>query len=204
MESTKGTVTFLGKDVTNDWPAQLRKSGVGIIPEDRYAQGLCGDMNISENCIAGYHGSPDVCKRGIYDQKAIRAKRDRYIGEFDIRIGDLNGNVSSLSGGNAQKIIVARELSAGPRLLIACQPTRGVDIGSIEFIHKQILKFRDEGNAVILVSSELSEILSLSDNMIVMYKGKISGRVCQDEVTTASIGLLMAGIQPGEKGAAHE
>ncbi|WP_346909672.1 ABC transporter ATP-binding protein [Faecalicatena orotica] len=204
MESTKGTVTFLGKDVTNDWPAQLRKSGVGIIPEDRYAQGLCGDMNISENCIAGYHGSPDVCKRGIFDQKAIRAKRDKYIEEFDIRIGDLNGNVSSLSGGNAQKIIVARELSAGPKLLIACQPTRGVDIGSIEFIHKQILKFRDEGNAVILVSSELSEILSLSDNMIVMYKGKISGRVCQDEVTTASIGLLMAGIQPGEKGAAHE
>ena len=204
MEATKGTVTFLGKDVTNKWPAQLRKEGVGIIPEDRYAQGLCGDMDISQNCIAGYHGNPDVCKRGIFDQKAIRAKRDHFIEEFDIRIGDLNGNVSSLSGGNAQKIIVARELSAGPKLLIACQPTRGVDIGSIEFIHKQILKFRDEGNAVILVSSELSEILSLSDNMIVMYKGKISGRVSQSEVTTAGIGLLMAGIQLEKKEAAHE
>ena len=204
MESTKGSITFLGKDVTNQWPAQLRKEGVGIIPEDRYAQGLCGDMNISENCIAGYHGNPDVCKRGIFDQKAIKAKRDHFIEEFDIRIGDLNGSVSSLSGGNAQKIIVARELSAAPKLLIACQPTRGVDIGSIEFIHKQILRFRDEGNAVILVSSELSEILSLSDNMIVMYKGKISGRVSQSEVTTAGIGLLMAGIQPDKKEAAHE
>lgn len=203
MESTKGSVTFLGKDITDKWPAQLRRAGIGIIPEDRYAQGLCGGMSISENSIAGYHGSPDVCKNGIFDQKAINAKRDRFIEEFDIRVGDLNGNVSSLSGGNAQKIIVARELSAGPKLLIACQPTRGVDIGSIEFIHKQILKFRDEGNAVILVSSELSEILSLSDNMIVMYKGKISGRVSQSEVTTASIGLLMAGIQPVGKETAH-
>lgn len=196
MEATKGTVTFLEKDITNKWPAQLRKAGIGIVPEDRYAQGLCGDMNISENCIAGYHGSAEVCRHGIFSQKAMNVRRDTFIKEFDIRVGDLNGNVSGLSGGNAQKIIVARELAAKPRLLIACQPTRGVDIGSIEFIHKQILRFRDEGNAVILVSSELSEILSLSDNMIVMYKGKISGRVCQNEVTTAGIGLLMAGIQP--------
>lgn len=204
METTNGHVTFMGKDITNKWPAQLRKAGIGIIPEDRYAQGLCGDMNISENSIAGYHGNPDVCKKGIFNQKAICEKRDGFVEEFDIRIGDLNGNVSCLSGGNAQKIIVARELSACPRLLIACQPTRGVDIGSIEFIHKQILKFRDEGNAVILVSSELSEILSLSDNMIVMYKGKISGSVSQNEVTTSSIGLLMAGIQPNKKEEAHE
>lgn len=204
MESTKGRVTFLGKDVTNKWPAQLRKAGIGIIPEDRYAQGLCGDMNISENCIAGYHGSADICRYGLFQRKAICAKRDAFIKEFDIRVGDVNGNVSSLSGGNAQKIIVARELAAKPKLLIACQPTRGVDIGSIEFIHKQILKFRDAGNAVILVSSELSEILSLSDNMVVMYKGKISGRVSQHEVTTASIGLLMAGICPAGKEEAHE
>lgn len=204
MESTGGSVTFLGEDITNNWPAQLRKKGIGIIPEDRYAQGLCGDMTISENCIAGYHGNTDVCKKGIFDQKAICKKRDTFIKDFDIRISDRNGDVSSLSGGNAQKIIVARELSAGPKLLVACQPTRGVDIGSIEFIHKQILKFRDEGNAVILVSSELTEILSLSDNIIVMYKGKISGHMCKDEVTTAAIGLLMAGIQTERKEAVNE
>lgn len=204
MESTKGTITFLGKDITNQWPAQLRREGIGIIPEDRYAQGLCSDMSISDNCIAGYHGNPDVCKKGIFNQKAICAKRDNLIDEFDIRLGDINEKIGCLSGGNAQKIIVARELSADPKLLIACQPTRGVDIGSIESIHKHILKFRDEGNAVILISCELSEILSLSDNMIVMYKGKISGRVSQSEVETESIGLLMAGIQPGGKGAVHE
>ena len=195
---------MLGQDMTNRWPAQLRKDGIGIIPEDRYAQGLCRDMNIADNCIAGYHSGADVCHKGILNKKAICRKRDQFIKEFDIRVGDLDGNVSSLSGGNAQKIIAARELSAQPKVLIACQPTRGVDIGSIEFIHKQILKFRDEGNAVILVSSELSEILSLSDNIIVMYKGRISGRVCQNEVTTASIGLLMAGIPLGEKEAVHE
>lgn len=203
MESTKGQVIFLGHNVTDWWPDSLRRAGLGIIPEDRYAQGLCGDMTIAQNCIAGCHGRPDVCKRGIFIQKAIRAKRDKFIQEFDIRLGDVNGSVSSLSGGNAQKIIVARELSTGPKLLIACQPTRGVDIGSIEFIHSQLLKFRDEGNAVILISSELSEILSLSDNMIVMYKGKISGRVGKDEVTAAGMGLLMAGIQTAKKEAAH-
>lgn len=110
-------------------------------------------------------------------------------------MGDIEGNVSSLSGGNAQKIIVARELAAGPDLLIACQPTRGVDIGSIEFIHKQLLQYRNKGNAVILISSELSEIMSLSDRVIVMHKGKISGEIAPKDVDMMKVGLLMAGIR---------
>ena len=129
----------------------------------------------------------------------INAKRDKYIKEFDIRLGDVNGNIGNLSGGNAQKVIIARELAAKPKMLIACQPTRGVDIGSIEFIHKQILKFRDEGNTVVLISSELSEIMSLSDRVIVMYKGKISGEVSPKEVSMAAMGLLMAGIGKEEQ-----
>ena len=201
MESTKGTMELMGQDVTNWWPKKLREAGMGIVPEDRYAQGLCRDMSIADNCIAGHHGEKDICRGGLYNGKKIRAKRDQFVEEFDIRIGDIDGNISSLSGGNAQKVIIARELSAHPKLLIACQPTRGVDIGSIEFIHKQILKFRDEGNAVVLVSSELSEILSLSDRVIVIYKGQISGEICPKEVSTAAIGLLMAGIssEEGEK-----
>ena len=199
MESTRGTVFFDGKDITNWWPEKLRKAGIGIIPEDRYAQGLCREMTVSDNCIAGYHGEKDVCKRGLFNKKIINAKRDKYIKEFDIRLGDVNGNIGNLSGGNAQKVIIARELSANPKLLIACQPTRGVDIGSIEFIHKQILKFRDAGNTVILISSELSEIMSLSDRVIVMYKGKISGEVSPKEVSMAAMGLLMAGIGKEEQ-----
>ncbi len=198
MESTRGTVTMLGRDVTNWWPDQLRKAGMGIIPEDRYAQGLCRDMSIIDNCIAGYHGNKDVCKNGVFNKKVIKEKRDKFVEDFDIRIGDIDGNISSLSGGNAQKVIIARELSAKPKILIACQPTRGVDIGSIEFIHKQLLKFRDEGNTVILVSSELSEIMSLSDRVIVMYKGRISGEIFPKETSTSSIGLLMAGIKDKE------
>ena len=199
MESTRGTVVFGGEDVTNWWPEKLRKAGLGIVPEDRYAQGLCREMTVADNCIAGYHGDKDNFKYGLFDKKVINAKRDKYIKEFDIRLGDVNGNIGNLSGGNAQKVIIARELAAKPKMLIACQPTRGVDIGSIEFIHKQILKFRDEGNTVVLISSELSEIMSLSDRVIVMYKGKISGEVSPKEVSMAAMGLLMAGIGKEEQ-----
>lgn len=194
MESTGGKSTFLGEDVTNWWPNALRKKGMGIIPEDRYAQGLCRPMSIGDNSIAGYHGNPDVCKTGLLMRKKINEKRDKAVKDFDIRVSDIEGNVASLSGGNAQKIIVARELAANPELLIACQPTRGVDIGSIEFIHKQILDYRNQGHAVILVSSELSEIMSLSDRVIVMHKGKISGEIDPKTVDMMRVGLLMAGI----------
>ncbi len=198
MESTSGTNTFCGVNVTNWWPDKLREIGMGMIPEDRYAQGLCKDMSITENCISGYHGKEDVCRHGILQKSKIVEKRDTFIKEFDIRIGNIEGNISCLSGGNAQKVIIARELAAKPKLLIACQPTRGVDIGSIEFIHHQILKFRDEGNSVILVSSELSEIMSLSDRVVVMCKGQITGEISPKETTTASMGLLMAGIHKKE------
>lgn len=197
MQSTKGECILMGEKVTNKWPNYLRKKGIGIIPEDRYAQGLCKDMSIGDNCIAGYHSDPEVCRKGILHRKSINAKRDKFVEEFDIRISDIEGNVSSLSGGNAQKIIVARELGAKPSLLIACQPTRGVDIGSIEFIHTQILNYRNAGHAVILISSELSEIMSLSDRVIVMHKGKISGEIDPREVDMMQVGLLMAGISEG-------
>ena len=143
----------------------------------------------------------DWNKKGVTDLYPFEFTKEEieYIKEFDIRLGDVNGNIGNLSGGNAQKVIIARELSANPKLLIACQPTRGVDIGSIEFIHKQILKFRDAGNTVILISSELSEIMSLSDRVIVMYKGKISGEVSPKEVSMAAMGLLMAGIGKEEQ-----
>ena len=199
MEIESGKVSFCGKDVTNWWPKELRKEGIGIIPEDRYATGLCKEMSVSDNCIAGYHDNKEILKYGLYNSKKIDEIRDKYINEFDIRLGDKNGVIGNLSGGNAQKVIIARELASKPKILMACQPTRGVDIGSIEFIHKEILKFRDQGNTVILVSSELSEIMSLSDRVIVMYKGQITGEISPTEVSKVEIGLLMAGIK-GEDG----
>ncbi|MBS6397899.1 MAG: ABC transporter ATP-binding protein [Clostridiales bacterium] len=199
METTKGRIIFKGEDITNQWPKKLREKGIGIIPEDRFAQGLCREMSIGDNCIAGYQGDPGVCRGGILSRRKINQKRDRAVRDFDIRVGDIDGNVASLSGGNAQKIIIARELDAKPSLLLACQPTRGVDIGSIEFIHSQILKYRNAGNAVILVSSELPEIMSLSDRVLVMHKGKISGEIDPKSVDMMRVGLLMAGISKEEE-----
>lgn len=194
MMSTEGQVNLYDKNITNKWPDELRSSGVGIVPEDRYAQGLCKDMTIYENMIAGYHSSDKVCKNGIMRRNEIECLSDELIEKYDIRVAEKSGNVSQLSGGNAQKIIVAREFDSNPDVLIVSQPTRGVDIGSIEFIHNKILELRNDNKAILLVSSELTEIMNLSDRIIVMYKGRIVGEVDGKKATSAQLGLLMAGM----------
>lgn len=199
MMNTEGKILFCGKEITNCTPCQIKKTGIGVIPEDRYKHGLCKQMIISENMIAGYHYQKPFCKHGILDSKCIHEKTEELIQDFDIRIGSRSEGVGKLSGGNAQKVVIAREMSTRPKVLIACQPTRGVDIGSIEFIHKQLIKYRDEGNAVVLISSELSEIISLSDRIAVMYKGKIIGELSSDEASNEKLGYLMAGIKDESK-----
>ncbi len=194
MESTEGTVRIYDQDITNKWPKELREACIGIVPEDRYAQGLCKNMTISDNLIAGYHNNENICKNGIMQKQEIEDTCDKLIEKYDIRIAERQGNVSQLSGGNAQKIIVAREFDSNPRVLIVSQPTRGVDIGSIEFIHKKILDLRDQHKAILLISSELSEIMNLSDRILVMYKGKIVGEVQGKGADSAKLGLLMAGL----------
>ncbi len=203
MKTTRGQVLLSGEDVTDAWPDTLRQCGVGIIPEDRYAQGLCGGMTVAENCVAGYHAKTDVCPAGVLSSKRIRERRDKLMKAFDIRVGDPGGSVSQLSGGNAQKLIIAREFENAPRLLVACQPTRGVDIGSIEFIHRQLLRFREDGNAVVLISSELSEVMSLSDRVAVMYKGRILGEIDPRQTAIPHVGLMMAGVMPPQGGIAQ-
>ena len=202
MTVTAGSVTLGDRDLTNAWPMTIRDAGVGVIHEDRYQHGLCRELSISDNVIAGYHERPDVCRNGLLRRRQIDAKRDRLIEGYDIRVADPAGAVSQLSGGNAQKVIIAREFDPAPTLLIAAQPTRGVDVGSIEFIHRQILELRDQGTAVLLISSELSEIMSLSDRIAVMYRGSVIGEVTDvGNATTTEIGLLMAGIvEPAEAG----
>lgn len=194
MTTTRGTVKLGQKDISNAWPADLRQSGIAIIPEDRYAQGLCRDMTIADNCISGYHAEARFCKMGILNRPAIRQQRDSLVEQYDIRISDLEGNVSQLSGGNAQKIIIGREMDSDPEVLIASQPTRGVDVGSIEFIHQKLLDFKAQKRSILLVSSELNEIMSLSDRVLVMYKGSIIGELSASEMDKEMLGLLMAGI----------
>lgn len=198
MTATSGSVILDGGDITNQWPDSLRAEGMAIIPEDRFEDGLCSTMSVADNCIAGHHGDPTICKHGLMDRKAMLARRDLLLKKYDIRVGDIEGPVGALSGGNAQKVIIARELGSSPQFLIACQPTRGVDIGATESIHEEILRFRKAGNAVLLISSELTEILGLSDRIIVMCKGQITGEVSPKETTSTELGLLMAGIKQRE------
>lgn len=192
--ATEGSVTFMGRDITNAMPRKLRELGIGIVPEDRYEHGSCKTMTIAENLIAGYHYRKPFTRWGFLRSKEITAHAERLKNRFDVRAATLQQHVGSLSGGNAQKVIIARELSMNPKVLIVSQPTRGVDIGSIEFIHQQIIKSRDEGKAVILISSELSEIMNLSDRILVMYKGSVIGEFPAKDVTQEKLGYLMAGI----------
>lgn len=194
MVATEGKVELYGEDLTNKWPSGLRRAGVGIIPEDRYAQGLCAELSLADNLIAGYHGEKEFCRYSLMDRKNINRNRDALLKKYDIRVADPEGTAAQLSGGNAQKLIVAREFDSQPKVLIAGQPTRGVDIGSIEFIHSSLLRLRRENKAVLLVSSELNEIMSLSDRIIIMYKGRIVGEVAGNEADSPQLGLLMAGI----------
>lgn len=198
MNITKGKIMLKGKNITGFWPNPLRHSGLAIIPEDRYLHGLCYDMTIQENMIAGYHDRQDVCQYGILKLKEIANKRDHIIEKYDIRVSDRNGLVSSLSGGNAQRMIIAREFDADPIVLIAAQPTRGVDIGAIEAIHQSLLRQANQGKAIFMVSSDLSDVFNLCDRILVMYKGEIIGEVEGQDATREEVGLLMAGIKKAE------
>lgn len=195
MTADEGEVFLKGEKITNAWPDELRKKGAGIIPEDRYDEGLCLEMKVSQNLIAGYHDRANVYRAPFLSAKKIRENKKRLVEQFDIRLSAEDPNVSGLSGGNAQKIIIAREFSADPDFLICCQPTRGVDVGSIESIHKRIIDLRKQGKAILLISSELSEIISLSDRIVVMYKGEFVGEFDANQVTAEELGLYMTGVK---------
>lgn len=196
MDVKEGSVKMEGEEICGSWPDELRRKGIGFIPEDRYQQGLCLEEKISNNIIAGYHDLPPYCKKGIMNYKVIRENSKKLVKEYDVRLSaDADPTVGCLSGGNAQKVIIAREFSRAPRVLLVSQPTRGVDIGAIEFIHNQILAMRDAGAAVMVISSDLSEVVGLSDRIIVMYHGEITGCFRADEVNFSELGLYMSGVK---------
>lgn len=174
--------------------AARRKSGLGHIPEDRQVEGLIMDFAAWENVAFGYHHAPEFNSGLLMDNDAIRKDAAGKIERFDVRPPDCHLAARNFSGGNQQKIVVAREIERNPDLLLIGQPTRGVDIGAIEFIHKRIVALRDAGKAVLLVSVELDEIMSLSDRIAVMFDGRIMGERHPRETTTGELGLLMAGV----------
>jgi simple sugar transport system ATP-binding protein len=196
--SLAGEVVVEGKNVTNGTPLQVREAGVAHIPEDRYKRGLAGGATVEENTIMFKHNTAPIRKGMLIDDDARRNYAEDLIAKFDVRPANRKVKAGSLSGGNAQKVIVGRELGLETPFMIAAQPTRGLDIGAIEFIHTKLMDMRDRGGAVLLVSTELDEVMSLSDRILVMYEGQIMGEVDRN-ATEEEIGLLMAGIRPTEK-----
>jgi len=191
-----GVITLNGEDITTDPVRKVLDKGVGFVPEDRKKDGLVGEFSIEENfMLNGYHQAPWV-KGLTIDQSARKTRSDELIKEFDVRTPSGKTLVKNLSGGNQQKVVVARELSRDLSVLVAAQPTRGVDVGSIEFIHEQIVAARDRGIPVIIISTELDEVYALADRIAVMYRGRIVG-VVSPTIAREELGKLMAGITEG-------
>ncbi|MFW6273479.1 MAG: ABC transporter ATP-binding protein [Halanaerobium sp.] len=188
-----GKIMLRDKDISDFNAREIKREKVAHIPEDRHKHGLIMDFDLKENVILGYHDLEPFSKNGIMKYESIADYTQKLIEEYDIRGAGMQSQAKNLSGGNQQKLIVAREFSHDPEFLIASQPTRGVDVGSIEFIHKQIIDRRDAGAAVLLVSAELNEILSLSDRIAVIFEGEIVDILKASETDEMELGRLMTG-----------
>lgn len=193
-ESLHGQILIEGADVTNESPRVVTESGVAHVPEDRQKDGMVAAFPIKDNLVLQTYYIGPFSIGILANEEAKDEYATRLVEQYDVRTPSIYVNIGNLSGGNQQKTIVAREFSRPSRLLIVAQPTRGLDVGSIEFIHKQIVRMRDEGTGVLLVSAELDEILSLSDRVAVMYGGQIIDTLSAEEADRELCGLLMAGV----------
>lgn len=192
---TAGQLLVDGHDVTHTTARAIRLLGVAHIPEDRHRRGIALPMTVWENMILGHHTREEFTHGALLDYPGIREYVRRRIDDYDIRVADVNAPVLALSGGNQQKVIVAREFSFAPKILVAAQPTRGLDIGATEFVERQLLAARSSGMAVLLVSANLEEVLSLADHIGVMYGGELVEEFARGDVTPTELGLYMTGTK---------
>lgn len=197
----RGSITLDGTQLAGHTVRRILDAGVGFVPEDRSEDGLVGAFTVAENLMLDRASGPPFVRRGTVQRGYLAEFATEKFAEFDVRAPGIDTPVSSLSGGNQQKVVLARELSKDLSLLVAAQPTRGVDVGSIEFIHKRIVATRDAGVPVVVVSTELDEVAALADRIMVMYRGRIVGIVPGDTPRDV-LGLMMAGVAPGAEGAA--
>lgn len=189
----EGSVKLDGKEIRGGSIYDSLHSGIAFIPESRELDGLVGSFSIAENLILDLHDQPPYAKGVKLSASIVLAEAEKRVTEFDIRLQSVSDAVSTLSGGNKQKVVIARELSRPVKVLVASQPTRGLDVGSIEFVHERILAERDQGRGVILFSTELDEVMALADRIAVMYRGEIL-EIVDSGVTREELGLLMAGV----------
>lgn len=206
-----GSIRINGEDVTNAHPKKVRNAGLSYIPEERMREGAIGDFTVWENLLLIDYDSSDYLKRGLFDYSSIESHSEQLVADFDVRTPTIETSCRSLSGGNIQKLILARELSSSPTVIVASQPTRGVDIGAAEYIHRRIidkrnkltdaefiqqklLEHRQACTAILMISEDLDEVFGLSDRIAVMYEGRIMAILDPDEATREEVGLLMAGV----------
>jgi simple sugar transport system ATP-binding protein len=189
-----GSVKIEGSEILGNTVHESIKSGIAFIPESRELDGLIGSFSIAENLILNTHDVEPFAKFGQLSKSAIANNASERVKEFDIRTQSINDSASSLSGGNKQKVVLARELSRNVKVVVASQPTRGLDVGSIEFVHERILAERASGRAILLISTELDEVIALADRIAVIYRGEILG-IVEPSVTREKLGLMMAGVK---------
>ena len=190
---SEGSIRLQGRELAGLEPGEILRAGVGHIQEDRYAEAMVAPFSVAQNLVLNTWNAEPYARRGVIQSDAVERLAREEVEDFDIRTPSIHTPMDNLSGGNQQKVVVAREFARDLKVLVAAQPTRGIDVGSIEYIHQRIVEFRDQGHAVLVVSSELDEVLALGDRIGVMYRGELSGPF-DAPVDRDAIGLLMAGI----------
>ena len=191
----KGKLFLGNKEITNHSPRDIRNSGLSYVPEERMRDGAIGEFSVKENCILIDHKNEDFSKFGFLKVTKVANHAEDITEKFNVKTPSIETSTKSLSGGNIQKLIMARELSSSPKVLLAAQPTRGVDIGAAEYIHQRLIEQRDRGTAIILISEDLDEILALSDRVVVMFEGEIVADLDSAECSVSELGLLMGGVK---------
>jgi simple sugar transport system ATP-binding protein len=188
-----GRVLIDGAEMTHRPVAERIAAGLAHIPEDRHRTAIFEKMSVTDNAVAEEAGRPRFARWGLRRQRETRVFAAQLVKDFDVRLGSIEQSIGSLSGGNQQKVVLGRALSRDPRLVIAVQPTRGLDIGATAFLQSQLLKRRAAGAAVLLISTELDEVLALADRIVVLFKGQVTGVVARADFSVEKLGLLMAG-----------
>jgi general nucleoside transport system ATP-binding protein len=197
--ATSGSVRILGHEMTRASPRRVLRAGVGHVPEDRLHDGLIIDFSIADNMVLDTWDIEPFARWIVRDEQAVKTTAEERVRAFDVRTTSVEQPAATLSGGNQQKVIVAREFSRPTQLIVASQPTRGLDVGSIEYIHERLVEKRDQGAGVLIVSAELDEVLALADRVAVMYRGRIVDILPASETTREEVGLLMAGSRTREE-----